>query len=267
MWEAFCALHPYALHFKRSEIQNWLVDRHINCIHIDPQTGTQTNLLKVMVDKCKRYCERLTRANGIDGSIRHNYEGKLLAVCLKHNFKETARRMGHSLFTSDTPYILPGWSADKDENLAAGGYCILVSTMNLALNHARAQHWSAGNVSMAIDHTYKVILECVLAIQVSSLCVTYTRSVLRWTLMVILTSASTSLLLTKALTGLSTCGGIWSNGRVGSRENGGFPWVCSLHGVSPVTNVQVGVWNGLARQREANHLCPGHCLAALPSRV
>ena len=123
--------------------------------------------------------------------------------------------MGHSLFTSDTPYILPGWSADKDENLEAGGYCILVSTMNLALNHARAQHWSAGNVSMAIDHTYKVILECVLAIQVSSLCVTYTRSVLRWTLMVILTSASTSLLLTKALTGLSTCGGIWSNGRVG----------------------------------------------------
>jgi hypothetical protein len=267
MWEAFCALHPYALHFKRCEIQNWLVDRHINCIHIDPQTGTQTNLLKVMVDKCKRYCERLTRANAIDGSIRHNYEGKLLAVCLKHNFKETARRMGHSLFTSDTPYILPGWSADKDENLEAGGYCILVSTMNLALNHARAQHWSAGNVSMAIDHTYKVILECVLAIQVSSLCVTYTRSVLRWTLMVILTSASTSLLLTKALTGLSTCGGIWSNGRVGSRENGGFPWVCSLHGVSPVTNVQVGVWNGLARQREANHLCPGHCLAALPSRV
>jgi len=156
MWEAFCALHPYALHFKRCEIQNWLVDRHINCIHIDPQTGTQTNMLKVMVDKCKRYCERLTRANGIDGSIRHNYEGKLLAVCLKHNFKETARRMGHSLFTSDTPYILPGWSADKDENLAAGGYCILVSTMNLALNHARAQHWSAGNVSMAIDHTYKM---------------------------------------------------------------------------------------------------------------
>jgi hypothetical protein len=57
---------------------------------------------------------------------------------------------------------------------------------------------------MAIDHTYKVILEYVLAIQVSSLCATYTISVLRWTLMAILTSASTSLLLTKELTGFCT---------------------------------------------------------------
>jgi hypothetical protein len=59
-----------------------------------------TNQLRVMVDRCKRYCERLMRANGLDDSIRHNYEGKLLAVCQKHDFKETARRMGHAHFTS-----------------------------------------------------------------------------------------------------------------------------------------------------------------------
>jgi hypothetical protein len=41
MWEAFCALHPYALNFKRCEIQKWLVDRQINCMHIDPLTGAR----------------------------------------------------------------------------------------------------------------------------------------------------------------------------------------------------------------------------------
>jgi hypothetical protein len=50
MWEAFFALHPYALNFKRCEIQKWLVDRQINCMHIDPLTGAQTNQLRVMVD-------------------------------------------------------------------------------------------------------------------------------------------------------------------------------------------------------------------------
>jgi hypothetical protein len=159
MWEAFCALNPYALHFKRCEIQKWLVDRQINCMHIDPDTGAQTNQLGVMVNKCKRYCERLMRANGLGDGIRNNYEGKLLAVCQEYEFKETARRMGHAHFTAHTPYILPGWSADKDEHHAAGGYCILVTTMNLALNLARAQHWFAGNVTMALDHTFKVILQ------------------------------------------------------------------------------------------------------------
>jgi len=56
-------------------------------MHIDSHTGEQTNQLVVMVDRCKRYCERLMRANCLDDSIRHNYEGKLLAVCQKHDFK------------------------------------------------------------------------------------------------------------------------------------------------------------------------------------
>ena len=157
MWEAFCALNPYTLNFKRSEIQKWLVDRQINCTHIDPDTGAQTNQLVVMVNKCKRYAERLMRANTLADGIRNNYEGKLLAMCVQYDFKETAKRMGHAHFTAHTPYILPGWSADKDDTHAAGGYCILITTMNLALNLARAQHWFAGNVTMALDHTFKVI--------------------------------------------------------------------------------------------------------------
>jgi hypothetical protein len=157
MWEAFCALNPYALNFKRSEIQKWLVDRQINCTHIDPHTGEQTNQLGVMVNKCKRYAERLLRANTLADGIRNNYEGKLLAMCEQYDFKETAKRMGHAHFTAHTPYILPGWSADNDDTHAAGGYCILVTTMNLALNLARAHHWFAGKVTMALDHTFKVI--------------------------------------------------------------------------------------------------------------
>jgi hypothetical protein len=30
--------------------------------------------------------------------------------------------------------------------------------MNLVLNFARAQNWFAGNVTMAVDHTFKVRL-------------------------------------------------------------------------------------------------------------
>ena len=78
MWEAFCALNPYALNFKRSEIQKWLVDRQINCTHIDLDTGEQTNQLGVLINKCKRYAERLLRANSLADGIRNNYEGKLL---------------------------------------------------------------------------------------------------------------------------------------------------------------------------------------------
>jgi hypothetical protein len=160
-------------------------------MHIDPDTGAQTNQLGVMVNKCNRYCERLIRANGLADCIRNNYEGKLLAVCQQYDFKETARRMGHAHFTAHTPYILPGWSADKDENHAACVYCILVTTMNLALNLARAQHWFAGNVTMAIDHTFKVILQYLFATVHFSLCATYSMLCLRWTLMDIHISAST----------------------------------------------------------------------------
>jgi hypothetical protein len=59
-------------------------------------------------------------------------------------------------FDTNTPYILPGWSANQDESLPSGGLVILLSTMNLALNFARSQNWFAGNVTMTVDHTFKV---------------------------------------------------------------------------------------------------------------
>ena len=33
MWEAFVKMHAYALNFKRFEIQQWLQDRKVDCIH------------------------------------------------------------------------------------------------------------------------------------------------------------------------------------------------------------------------------------------
>ena len=160
MWEAYCALTPYALHFRSSEIQKWLTDRKIDCMHVDPITGVRTNQVSVMVKKCKRYCERLNRGDNLGDDVRSNYEGKLLSVCQKYDLKETSMRLGHAAFTAHTPYIVPGWSANKDEDRPAGGYCILVSTFNLALNHARAQHWFDGDVTLAIDHTFKVKPHC-----------------------------------------------------------------------------------------------------------
>ena len=160
MWEAYCALTPYALHFRSSEIQKWLTDRKIDCMHVDPITGVRTNQVSVMVKKCKRYCERLNRGDNLGDDVRSNYEGKLLSVCQKYDLKETSMRLGHAAFTAHTPYIVPGWSANKDEDRPAGGYCILVSTFDLALNHARAQHWFDGDVTLAIDHTFKVKPHC-----------------------------------------------------------------------------------------------------------
>jgi len=59
-------------------------------------------------------------------------------------------------FDTNTPYIIPGWSASQDDTLPAGGFVVLMSTMNLALNLARAHKWYAGNVTLAVDHTFKV---------------------------------------------------------------------------------------------------------------
>lgn len=63
MWEAFFALNPYALNFKGCEIQKWLVDRQINCMHIDPHTGApawrdgeQMQAVLRTLDACERPC-------------------------------------------------------------------------------------------------------------------------------------------------------------------------------------------------------------------
>ena len=67
------------------------------------------------------------------------YEGKLMSICEKYCYSESARRLGHKNFDRNTSYILTGWSAKGDtDNNPDGGLCILVSTMNLVLNHVRA---------------------------------------------------------------------------------------------------------------------------------
>jgi hypothetical protein len=172
-WEAFVRMHPYALTFARFQIQQWIEDRKIQCIHEEDDGHgniVRTNQMSVMVDSCKRFNEHLRTSMENDTSVKNGYAGKLLAMCEKCCLKETIARLGHANFDPHTPYIIPGWSADTDENAEAGGLVVLLSTMNLALNHARAQHWYAGNVTMVIDHTFKVLAVCCDALCLS--CVT-----------------------------------------------------------------------------------------------
>lgn len=200
MWEAFCRMHAYALNFKRHEIQQWLEDRNINVTHESMNKQgvlVRTNQMGVMVDRCKRFAERYRKAAENDTHVNSGYEGKLLALCEKYCFAETARRLGHMHFDTNTPYILPGWSSCQDDRLPPGGFVVLMSTMNLALNLARAHKWYAGNVTVAVDHTFKVICH--------PLCpVVWPPDPLpscRWTATVIRTYASMSWLPTKARTG------------------------------------------------------------------
>jgi len=161
MFESFCELHAYALNFKRFEIQQWLEDRKIDVFHEGTdENGTivRTNQMGVVVERCKRFAERFRAAAENDTGVNNGYEGKLLSLCEKYCLPETIARLTHVYFDTNTPYILPGWSANQDESLPSGGFVILLSTMNLALNFARAHNWFAGNVTMAVDHTFKVRL-------------------------------------------------------------------------------------------------------------
>ena len=159
MWEAFCRMHAYTLNFKRHEIQQWLEDRNINVTHerMNKQgVLVRTNQMGVIVERCKRFAERYRKSAENDTGVNSGYEGKLLALYEKYCFAETARRLGHMHFDTNTPYILPGWSSCQDDSLSPGGFVVLISTMNLALNLARAHKWYAGNVTLAVDHTFKV---------------------------------------------------------------------------------------------------------------
>lgn len=159
MWQAFCVANPFALSYRRHEIQKWLHDNKIETTSVCMQANgkeVRSNKLHVMVDKCKRWAERFLRSCEDGDGIHSNYEGKLLALCQKYSFEATVEKLGIENFTANTPYILPGWSSTAAEDSSAGGFCVLVSTMNLALNHARACAWFAGNVTLAVDHTFKV---------------------------------------------------------------------------------------------------------------
>jgi hypothetical protein len=152
-------MHPYALNFKRHEIQQWLEDRNINVTHERMNKDgilVHTNQMGVIVERCKRFAERYRKSSENDTGVNSGYEGQLLALCEKYWFPETDRRLGHMHFDTNTTYILPGWSASQDDSLPAGGFVVLISTMNLVLNLARAYKWYAGNVTLAVDHTFKV---------------------------------------------------------------------------------------------------------------
>jgi hypothetical protein len=83
MWEAFVKMHAYALKFKRFEIQQWLQDRKVDCIHEemhDDGTIVRTNEMSVMVNRCKRFNERFRVSIEDDTAVNNAYAGKLYAL-------------------------------------------------------------------------------------------------------------------------------------------------------------------------------------------
>jgi hypothetical protein len=105
--------------------------------HDEHGTVVLTNQLGVMVDRCNRFCERYRVSVENDVGVNNGYEDKLLSLCEKYCFSETISRVGHQNFEFNTPYIVPGWSADHNEALTSVGFVVLLSSMNLTLNHDR----------------------------------------------------------------------------------------------------------------------------------
>jgi hypothetical protein len=98
MWEDLCRMHTYTLTFKRFQIQQWLQERNINVTHEhmnDHDTVVHTNQLGVMVDRCKRFCERYRVATENDSNVKNDYEGKFLNLCEKYCFSETISHLVH----------------------------------------------------------------------------------------------------------------------------------------------------------------------------
>ena len=144
-------MHTYACNFKRFEIQQ---DRQVDCTHVEMNEHdvvVRTDQLSVMVERCKRFPERLRTSAENDTVVKNGYQGKLLSMYEKYGFSETISRLGHQNFDRNTPYIVPGWSTDQKDNLSVDGFVVLISTMNLDLNHARA------SVSMMARSSWSLI--------------------------------------------------------------------------------------------------------------
>jgi hypothetical protein len=93
----------------------------------------------------------------IDIDTCSNYpEAKLHVLCQKYSLSATVARLGQTHFDHHTSYVIPGWSAISDRELPAGGMCVMITTFNLILNYSRAAKWFGGNVTLTLDHTYKV---------------------------------------------------------------------------------------------------------------
>jgi hypothetical protein len=160
LWVAHCMKHPYALHSNRAEIQQWLVSKKIDCEHAGTDSrghAVRTCQLIQMAQKCKRFNEHHLCTHNSDGEIKTGYEGKLLALCNRYALGATAEFHGPTGFTLHTSYIIAGWSASSAADQESGGLCVLITTFNLALNFARALKWYNGRVTLAIDHTHKVL--------------------------------------------------------------------------------------------------------------
>ena len=57
----------------------------VTLVDIDDDVNTtHTNLMDVMVDRCKRWCERTMRPTDNDTCVLVGYEGKLLSICEKY---------------------------------------------------------------------------------------------------------------------------------------------------------------------------------------
>ena len=102
----------------------------------DDGKSTHTNQMDVMVDRCKRWYELTVVDN--DTGVNTVYEDKLFTIWEEYCFSESAYSLGHKLFDRNTPNILSGWNTRGGADYKpVGGFCILVSTMNLTLNHDR----------------------------------------------------------------------------------------------------------------------------------
>lgn len=161
MFKAYCTLHPYALRYGNADIQSWLRHNRIDTVHVSvDETSaeeTSTDRLKKMVKSCKRYAEAKIKSMDIDMDACSSYpEAKLHALCQKYSLSATVARLGQTHFDHHTSYVIPGWSAISDRQLPAGGMCVMITTFNLILNYSRAAKWFDGNVTLALDHTYKV---------------------------------------------------------------------------------------------------------------
>ena len=83
----------------------------MNCTHEEVNEQgvlVRTNQLSVMVDRCKRFSERLRTSAENDTGVKNDYQGKLLSMCEKYYFSETISRLGDLNFEVNTPYIVPG---------------------------------------------------------------------------------------------------------------------------------------------------------------
>ena len=103
MFKTYCDFHPFALHYGRTEILNWLRHENIDtvCETKDTTTGEKkyVDLLKGMVTKCKRYAEDKVARMDQDLDVNSNYaDGKLLAMCQKYSLGATLARLGEAHF-------------------------------------------------------------------------------------------------------------------------------------------------------------------------